>query len=336
MKKILTLVAAMALVASAAQAQRISNLVITEGEATVYPLSKCGSTNPSATANGEIQMVFAADQSFNNLTVVPEGCNLVSTMPTDFTNKVMDIEVADKTDASKTAKYNIQFKHISPIDIPEDGLTFKFGGDGLTEGQGWSGSQFGPGSEGGTSGSLGMIRRGLVLAFNDPGTLTFSIKGTGDGWADGTIVDVEETADGINWTSVVTFNDENKLSTALTTNNYDLNLATKYVRFIYTNKPSGSKVNISIDKIKVTKGQGSNISNNTAAQASAFVANGELNIVNANEVAKVEVFNIAGLNALTQVRPANTISLNALSNGVYLVRLTTIDGNVATSKVAIK
>ncbi len=336
MKKIFTLVAAMALVASAAQAQRISNLVITEGENTVYPLSKCGSTNPSTTANGEIQMVFAADQAFNNLTVVPEGCNLISTMPTDFTNKVMDIEVADKTNADKTAKYNIEFKHISPIDIPEEGVAYKFGGEnGLAEGEGWSGSQFSVGQEGGTSGSLGMIRRGLVLAFNDPGTLSFSIKLTGE-WLAGTIVDVEETIDGIAWTSVATYNDDNKLSQTAIAVEKTLNPSTKYVRFIYTNKPSGARGNVSIDKIKVTKGQGSSISNNTAAQASAFVANGELNIVNANEVAKVEVFNVAGQNAMTQVRPADTVNLNALSNGVYLVRLTTVDGNVTTGKVVVK
>ena len=336
MKKIFTFVAAMALVASAAQAQRISNLIITQGDNTVYPLSKCGSTNPGKAGNGEIQMVFAAEQTFTNLTVVPEGCNLVSTMPNDFTQKVMDIEVADKADASKTAKYNIEFKHISPIDIPEKGITYKWGGaDGLAEGEGWSGSQFSPGTEGGTSGSLGMARRGLVLAFNNPGNLSFTIKLTG-AWADGTIVDVEETTDGINWTSVVTYNDGNPLSQEAVTFDQALNPSTKYVRFIYTNKPSGTKANVSIDKIKVTKGQGNNISNNTAAEASAFVANGELNINNATEVAKVEVINVAGQNALTEVRPANTISLNALANGVYLVRLTTVDGNVSTSKVVVK
>lgn len=86
------------------------------------------------------------------------------------------------------------------------------------------------------------------------------------------------------------------------------------------------------------KAEGSStISNNTASsKAAAFVNGKELSIVNAEEVVKVEVFNVAGQSALTLVQPSNTVNLSGLANGVYLVRLTLNDGSVVTSKVVVK
>lgn len=100
-----------------------------------------------------------------------------------------------------------------------------------------------------------------------------------------------------------------------------------------------SQAKLRIRKFGVTMTDPTNVGNIGSTEAvKVFVAQGtkELTIINAQEVAKVEVFSIAGQSSMIQVQPSNTVSLSGLSNGVYLVRLTMNDGNTATGKIAIK
>ena len=332
MKKIF-LLAALAIAGTSAQAQRITDLTIMDGETPVIPLSKCGRTNPKNNKEtaGVIQMVFKADQQFGNLTVTPTmtDCALdaATPMPTDFTNKVTGLKVnSTKEGSTDYAYYEIEFKHINPIDIPENGLTYAW--TSAEEGNGWAGSQFSPGSDGGTSGSLGMQDRGLVLAFNNAATLAYSIKVTAE-WTNeiGTAATVETSEDGVTWQALATYNDANPLSQELKAENFEVASTVKYARFIYTCKPSAYKGNISIDKVKLTKAtetDPSSIRNAAAEGMTASVVDGRL-VVSSN-VAKAEVYDIAG----------KAVNAESLGNGLYLVRLTAADGSVATSKVLVK
>lgn len=82
------------------------------------------------------------------------------------------------------------------------------------------------------------------------------------------------------------------------------------------------------------EGAGTSISNTTSEAVSAFVANGELNLI--GDVAKVELYNIAGLKAMEAIRPTNSINVSNLTNGIYVIRLTSANGQVATHKVIVK
>lgn len=91
---------------------------------------------------------------------------------------------------------------------------------------------------------------------------------------------------------------------------------------------------IRIRNFNIKLAGGSSIESSATETVSAFVANGELNLN--GEVAKVELYNIAGLKAMEAVRPANSINLNGLANGVYVIRLTAANGQVATNKIIVK
>lgn len=339
MKKIFTLIAATMLVASAAQAQRITNLEVKEGETTVSPLTKFAAFKPENTAAkaGGLEMVFLPNQSFANLTVTPTlSANTVlknpTAMPTDYTtNQLIEIE---STDPAGVAFYNIIFKNIKPIALP---VTYNFS-EWTKDTEGWAGACV---EASGENVKVGSTNRNFVLAFSDaPETLNYSIFVAAATWDAGNVFDIDASTDGITWTNIKKYDATNVMPLSGATiaekeQTLALNANVKYVRFNYTIRIAG---NVTVSKISVTKGEGTSITNNTSAKASAFVANGakELSIVNAEEVAKVELFNVAGQNALVKVQPANTVSLNTLANGIYLVRLTLVDGSVATTKVIVK
>lgn len=92
-----------------------------------------------------------------------------------------------------------------------------------------------------------------------------------------------------------------------------------------TGGAAGAKqTKIRIRNFKVLLQNPSSIRNAAAEGISAYVADGRL--VVCGEVAKAEVYNVAG----------QAVNAESLSNGLYLVRLTAIDGSVATSKVLVK
>ncbi len=123
----------------------------------------------------------------------------------------------------------------------------------------------------------------------------------------------------------------------VTINNPGVTIAFKAAKVESVSTPGDKQTKIRIRNFKITVDTDPNsIINNETTKAAAFVANGELNIVNAEEVAKVELYNIAGQSAMIVAQPANTVSLNGITNGIYLVRLIMADGSSVTTKVAVK
>lgn len=90
----------------------------------------------------------------------------------------------------------------------------------------------------------------LEIWLNDaPGALTYSILGTGSTW-DG-IFKTQESVDGTTWTDMRTFSGSGGISTSGYTLFSDVpNTASRYLRFYYTDKISGS--NVGVDDISVS------------------------------------------------------------------------------------
>ena len=123
----------------------------------------------------------------------------------------------------------------------------------------------------------------------------------------------------------------------VTINNPGVTIAFKAAKVESVSTPGDKQTKIRIRNFKITVDTDPNsIISNETTKAAAFVANGELNIVNAEEVARVELYNIAGQSAMIVAQPANTVSLNGITNGIYLVRLIMADGSSVATKVAVK
>ena len=123
----------------------------------------------------------------------------------------------------------------------------------------------------------------------------------------------------------------------VTINNPGVTIAFKAAKVESVSTPGDKQTKIRIRNFKITVDTDPNsIINNETTKVAAFVANGELNIVNAEEVARVELYNIAGQSAMIVAQPANIVSLNGITNGIYLVRLIMADGSSVTTKVAVK
>jgi hypothetical protein len=110
------------------------------------------------------------------------------------------------------------------------------------------------GSDGNPSCRLDGTGEYVMIHFSDdPDSLVYSIRGTatsGPAGAAGTLFSVQQSSNGSTWIDVRIF-DTNNLTSGFATFNDLLLSSTRYVRFYYTNKVSGS--NIALDAITVKK-----------------------------------------------------------------------------------
>lgn len=335
MKKIFTLIAAIALTTSVANAQRIYDITF-EG---VTPLSKCGYKNPSGTTTaGLLEVVFPEGTDLSNIKATPVTSDAFTTivntpLPTNFTNSVLlDIRKDDDTvtpAVHTTASYNVVFRTIKAASLP---LNLDFTSTNMPV---WNSSIVGWAAtcvnETKSSMSFENTNRGLILAFKDaPATLSYKILSSGT-WGTG-IFDVEESDNGMVWTSVCQYT---ATIGAESSKSHDLKNTTQFVRFNYTFR---NGANVSVNNIAVTKGTGTAISTEEASNVNVFMAQGTKNlaITNAAEVSKLEVVNMVGQTVLSVAKPENNIALSQLSNGVYLVKFALNNGKTTTAKIIIK
>ncbi|BEG97918.1 T9SS type A sorting domain-containing protein [Bacteroides sedimenti] len=332
MKKIFTTITCIAFAAMTVNAQRINNLTI-DG---VTPLSKYASFTPGANP-GEIQMVFLPNQDLTNLKVTPTmsayySLKTPATMPTDFSS-MQSVTISNDT---LSATYNIVFKSIKPISLPVAQFDFATAWTSATEG--WAGSCAEPDASGNVK--LGSGSRSLILAFKDaPGAFSYQINVASTTWDPLNVFDVQESADGITWNTVAQYNGSTPmpLSTATPaekTQNKTLDAASRYVRFIYSNRKAS---NVTVAKVSVAKNLGTGIASETAASESAYYvpATKSLMINGIENVAKVRICDISGKLLLDEKASDNVISLNSLAKGTYIVVLVTKDGKTLPSKINI-
>ncbi len=336
MKKIFTLIAAIALTTTAANAQRIYDITF-DG---VTPLSKCGYKNPSGTTTpGLLEVVFPEGTDLSNIKATPVPSDAITTitttpLPTNFTNSVLfDVKKEDATATPvvplTTASYNVVFRTIKAASLP---LNVDFSSTNLPV---WNSSIVGWAAtcvnETKSAMSFENTNRGLILAFKDaPATLSYKILSSGT-WGTG-VFDVEESSNGMVWTSVCQYT---ATIGAESSKSHDLKGTTRFVRFNYTFR---NGANVSVNNFAVTKGTGTAISTEEASAVNAFMAQGtkNLTITNAAEVSKLEVVNMVGQTVLSVAKPENNIALGQLSNGVYLVKFALNNGKIATAKIIVK
>jgi hypothetical protein len=92
----------------------------------------------------------------------------------------------------------------------------------------------------------------LEIFFSDvPGTLTYSIRGTGTTISFTGTFSVQESVDGTTWTTMRSFNNATDLIGTFVSFTDNVSAASKYVRFYYTTKMSGS--NVALDQVSLTK-----------------------------------------------------------------------------------
>lgn len=341
MKKIFTLIAAIALTSTAANAQRIKDITF-EG---VTALSKCGYANPTATVAGTLEMIFPAGTDFSNMkaTFVTDATSAITTkpVPTNFTT-VQSVALAT-TDGAKSASYNVNFRAIAPASLP---LNVEFTAENkpvwTADTKGWAGTCI---DEAKATIVLSNENRGFVLAFTDaPDKFSFELNRDSNPWNDTNIFDVEQSADGLTWTSVKQYTGANAVVDKPTAKEeFALNYSTRFIRLNYTKRSAaaGAKAtNVYINKFNITKSEKTNtaISNEELSSAKAFVALGTKTLVvtNAAEIAKLQVVNMVGQTVVSVAQPSNNIALDQLSEGVYLVKMILNTGKTTLSKVIVK
>ncbi|MDD2345667.1 MAG: T9SS type A sorting domain-containing protein [Bacteroidales bacterium] len=90
----------------------------------------------------------------------------------------------------------------------------------------------------------------MMVQFDEtPGTLSYTIKANTSGPWSG-VFDVEESADGIVWTSVKKYETDGELTGVLVTENFNLLSTTRNVKWTYTTKGNG---NIALDDVIITE-----------------------------------------------------------------------------------
>lgn len=340
MKKIFTLMAAMVLTSTAANAQRIKDITFEGANA----LSKCGYANPAAPAPGTLEMIFPVGTDFSNMkaTFVTDGTSTLTTnpVPTNFTT-VQSVALITN-DGTKKASYNVNFRVITPASLP---LNVEFTADNkpvwTADVKGWAGTCI---DEAKATIVLSNENRGFVLAFTDaPDKFSFELNRDANPWNETNIFDVEQSADGLTWTSVKQYTGANAVADKTTKEEFSLNNSTRYLRLNYTKRfaPTGTKAtNVYINKFVITKSEKTNtaISNEELSSAKAFVALGTKTLVltNAAEVAKLQVVNMVGQTVVAVAQPSNNVALDQLSEGIYLVKMTLNTGKTTLSKVIVK
>lgn len=154
----------------------------------------------------------------------------------------MKITASDGTDDASAVLPISQAKYEGPASLP-----FAFNG-GKADIENVSGmTQSGLGSDYASSPKLKFDDAGdyVIIYFNaDPGTLSYDIKGNSFSGGKFTVL---ESANGTDYTDVVTFT---SFGTSTQSESNDLKKASRYVKFIYTNKSSG---NVALGKIEISE-----------------------------------------------------------------------------------
>jgi len=156
----------------------------------------------------------------------------------------------------------------------------------------------------------------LQLEFAEAaGTLSFEI-GVNNNFP-GTILstmtfDIEESTDGTTWTSLASYSD-----IAGGTKSMSVLSTSRYIKWIYTTKPSGS--NIALRNITLSA-LASGVNNPSASNNKVYAAKGNL-MVDTDADQTVEVYNATGQKLLTQPVSAGLNTISVQTKGLVFVKL---------------
>lgn len=336
MKKITLLLLSIVATVSVS-AQRISALTI-ENVPSCVPFAAFNPTNNSETVPGDGQIIYPEGTDLSNVNVTlntgtDSYVESPNPLPTDWSSTVNGIKVT-KTDNSSWAKYNITLKKIKPAALP---LEIKTGTDNFDSNSwtsstvGWAGACI---DKNQTLIRFGSAKRSFMVAFNSaPDSLIYTIKYLSSPWSTSNVFDVDGSADGVTWTSIIQYNatTDMPLSSPTTITKLKLPSQYRYIRWIYTTRVATA--NVSLENILVTKDTSTSLLSTREQGVRLYNAGGNnLRLENQNEVESLRIYNISGVLVLNQKNPASLISAQNLVSGIYLADIRLKSGNVITSK----
>jgi hypothetical protein len=348
MKKIFLFLFAVTFTTVQGFAQRIGSFSLYDNTTSstlvsLVPFAAFNPTNNSTTATGDGQIVYAGTVNLTNATATI-GCGTQATvtapspLPADWSATVTGIKVQDDgTVDTNWALYSITAKKITPASLP---LTINTGSSSSLNTANWT-SESCPGwaavcTDKTTTNlfKLGSAGRSVVLAFtNNPDTLRYTLNYSSGTWAGSTnVLDIDGSADGINWTSIrQSTGTTNVLTTTATVFIDKISKTYRFVRFIFSVR---NTCNLNIQNIYVSKnsdqGIPTGISNVKSLKASIYPNPvGEmLNISSEETISKVEIFSQLGQLVLSSAN-AQHINVSQLSKGVYLAHIKSEGGETA-------
>ncbi len=333
MKKI-TFLFMMSVMVLFAQAQRITNLTI-DGHTALTPFGAFNPTNNNADKPGDGQIVYANDVDLSNVNVnLTVGKDVTidepNPLPTDWSSTVTGIKVSN---ASNWATYDITIKKINPTPLPFEILTGagNFNSDSWTPATvGWAGAAI---DKGQNNIRFGSANRSFVVAFNNtPDSLYYTIKYLATPYpADGSVIfDVDESSDGLTWTSVHQYNAENVMPLASPAVKVDFKLLrdTRFVRWVFTKRGS---TNVALDYVLVTKDIGVSV-NAIHKNTKITYHNGVLNFNDIDGIAQVEIYDITGTKRFQTQSISKSMDVSSLQSGVFVGKITYADDVVRTVK----
>lgn len=311
-------------------AQRISDLTV-EGIPSLTPLGTFNPTNNSTTNPGVGQMIFPASANLSNVNVsILAGTGVITPnpLPSDWSTTVTGITVTDPV-TTNWAKYNITLKKINPVTLPFDlrtGESGVFNSDVWTPATlGWAGACI---DKSQSIIRFGGAKRSFVVAFSDsPDSLYYTIKFLATPWNNGNVFNVDGSADGLHWTSIMQYDATNPMPLSSPSVVTGLKIAPdcRYVRWVYTTR-AGS--NVSLENIKITK---SNVAALDTPERSTSLlipdfAGNYLRIKSDNIITQIRMYSETGLLVKDEKLQANTISIGTLPKGMYVVKLMADNG----------
>lgn len=329
----LTLIALLLLLyTTRTEAQRINAFTL-EGLTSLAPCCSFNPTNNDESSPGDLQIVFPPNSDLTNRVATLEGTFTIDTnpMPTDWSTP-QNIQL---TNGSNTAWYDITCKVINPSTLP-----FLMNTSVTNIADAWSTSTVGWAASC-IQKERDLVRFGnayanFIVAFSDaPDSVSYSINFAADSAAEGTVFDVEESANGVTWSSVMQWTEAN-IPTNLSTDEekyhaHKLLSSSRYVRWYFSTRTSGTVA--LTDMLKVTSGEGnaSSIQQQSNTQPSEvklapIPASSVLRIQANRVVSSVQLCNMLGQVVAIHTPIDALISVSELSAGCYLAIITFEDG----------
>lgn len=321
----------------AISAQRISSLTI-DGLTSLVPFAALNPTNNDVNKPGDGQIIYPDGTDLSNVNVTlgfgtEATLDAPSPWPTNWTNTVTGIKLTSTVSPFNWALYNITAKKIKPSALP---LEIKTGTGNFdsnswtTATTGWAGACI---DKDQSVIRFGGAKRSFMVAFNSaPDSLIYTIKFLTTAWNTSNIFDIDGSADGVNWTSIMQYNATNAMPLSSPTVVTKLKISSDYrfIRWIYTNRAA---TNVALENILVSKDPHASVLSPSEQGVKLYaIGKQSLRLDNIEEVKSLRIYSISGALVLEEMNPTSTIAFKEFEKGIYLAEIRLKSGNTIKSK----
>jgi len=291
--------------------------------------------NASASA-AALDFIYKVGTDLSNVTLVTtigaEG--FILNPPTNF-SAPLQLKTQNGTESPYShCLYFVTPRQLTPVELPASmDIVTPFSSDT----KGWAAARLDqrrPTINGKGTDALGFPAANVfvLLSFsNTPDYLYF--KAASAATTNGNVLDIYESADGINWNAekTATYSDAAGTipvvaSVPETPKAVKLSSSTRFVKFLLSARSAG---NFYIFDISATAGEPDGIANTFAVTTKVFAQNGLLNIVSNETGINLEIFAINGQSVAKIGNPSNQVNIVDLPAGCYIVKLKNAAGQTA-------